>query len=116
MQKLLLSILLVSTACAHDPNVVAARVAAPRAVDTPALWTSPPPRALYRFVGRVQGVAATTDLVAAARAATDDLRWKAHALGADVVRIDYVAVPREHGRPSRRVLVAGAAYKAIAHP
>ena len=107
--------LLCCAACAHDPNVVA-RVVAPRALDTPALWTDPPPRSLYRFVGRVQGVAATTDFVAAARAATDDLRWKAHELGADVVRIDYVAAPPDHGRPRPRVLLAGSAYRAIPHP
>ena len=115
MQKLVLLILVLSTGCAHQVTEPA-HVVASHAIDTPALWTVPPPRTLYRFIGRVQGVAATTDLVAAARAATDDLRWKAHELGADVVRIDYVAVPPEHGRPARRVLLAGAAYKAIAHP
>jgi hypothetical protein len=61
-------------------------------------------------------VARSPDLVAAARAAEDDLRWKAYVLGADVVRIDYVAVPPEHARPRRRVLMAGRAYRAIAHP
>lgn len=107
--------LALSTACAHQATETTYAVAQ-HALDTPALWTDPPPRTLYRYIGRVQGVAATNDFVAAARAATDDLRWKAHELGADVVRIDYVAVPPEHGRPARRVLLAGAAYKAIAHP
>ncbi len=88
---------------------------APTAIDTPELWTSPPPRRFYRFVGRVHGVARSTDLVDAARTAHDDLRWKAHLLGADVVRIDFVAVPPEHGRVRPRVLLAGAAYKAIPH-
>ena len=100
--------------CAHAPRQ--ALVVAPAAADTPALWTSPPPPRLYRFVGRVRGVARSTDLVTAARVARDDLRWKAYALGADVVRIDYVAAPPEHGASRPRVLLAGAAYKAIAHP
>ena len=52
----------------------------------------------------------------AARVARDDLRWKAHVLGADVVRIDYVAPPPERASARRRVLIAGRAYKAIDHP
>jgi hypothetical protein len=114
MRHLLLPILM-TLGCAHAPSAHE-RATALRAVDTPALWASPPPRTLYRFVGRVHGVARSTDLVDAARAASDDLRWKAHSLGADVVRIDFVAVPPEHGRVWPRVLLAGAAYKAIAHP
>jgi hypothetical protein len=104
--------LLLAAGCAHAP---AAPVAAPRALDTPQLVMSPPPRTLYRYVGRVEGVASSPDLVEAARSAQDDLRWKAHTLGADVVRIEYVAAPPEHARPRRRVLIAGRAYKAIDH-
>ena len=100
--------------CAHAPAL--ARVPAPCAVDTPALWASRPPPTLYRFVGRVRGIARSTDSVTAARVAKDDLRWKAHELGADVVRIDFVAAPPEHGPRRPRVLLAGAAYKAIPHP
>jgi hypothetical protein len=85
------------------------------AVDTPMLMFNPPPPTLYRFVGRVRGIARTSDFVAAAHAANDDLRWKAHRLGADVVRIDYVAVPRDHWQ-GPQVLLAGRAYKAIPHP
>lgn len=102
--------LLAPLGCAHAP---AAPAHAARSYDTPELTVNPPPPTLYRYVGRVQGVARTTDLVTAARDANDDLRWKAHALGADVVRIDYVATPPEHARPMRRVLLSGRAYKAI---
>ena len=87
----------------------------PPVYDTPALVVNPPPRTLYRYVGRVRGVARTGDFVEAARAANDDLRWKAHLLGADLVRIDYVGVPREHAH-GRQVLLAGRAYKEIPHP
>ena len=40
--------------CAHAPAPVAA---APPVHDTPELVVSPPPRTLYRYVGRVEGVA-----------------------------------------------------------
>ena len=107
------ALLLLAAACTHAPPPV---VPAPQALDTPQLVVSPPPRTLYRYVGRVEGVARSPDLVQAARAARDDLRWKAHVLGADVVRIDYVAPPPEHASSRRRVLMAGRAYKAIDHP
>jgi hypothetical protein len=107
------ALLLLAAACTHAPPPVAV---APEALDTPQLVVSPPPRALYRYIGRVEGVARSPDLVQAARAARDDLRWKAHVLGADVVRIDYVAPPPEHASSGRRVLMAGRAYKAIEHP
>ena len=103
--------LLLATACSHapPPQVV------PRVLDTPQLVVNPVPRTLYRYIGRVEGVASSPDLVEAARVAQDDLRWKAYARGADVVRIDYVAPPPEHASPGRRVLLAGRAYKAIVH-
>ena len=110
MRKLLGLLLLASLGCAHTPP---APPPVAKSFDTPELTVNPPPPTLYRYVGRVRGVANTTDLVAAARAANDDLRWKAHAMGADVVHIDYVAVPPEHARPMRRVLLSGRAYKAI---
>jgi hypothetical protein len=106
-------VLLLAGGCAHAP---APLLAATRALDTPQLVASLPPRSLYRYVGRVEGMASSPDLVQAARAAHDDLRWKAHVRGADVVRIDYVAAPPEHARAHRRVLLAGRAYKAIDHP
>ena len=87
-----------------------------RAVDTPLLVVNPPPRRLYRFIGRVEGVARSSDALVAAREANDDLRWKAHSLGADVVRIDFVAGALDRGRARRNVLLAGRAYKAITHP
>lgn len=108
-----LALSLLAPACASAPPPV---VPAPHALDTPQLVASPPPRTLYRYVGRVEGVARSPDLVQAARVAQDDLRWKAHVLGADVVRIDYVAAPPEHAGARPRVLLAGRAYKAIAHP
>jgi hypothetical protein len=113
MRNLLCLLLLAPLGCAHTPPAPAHL--APKSHDTPELTVNPPPQTLYRYVGRVRGVARTTDLVSAARAANDDLRWKAHALGADLVHIDYVAVPPEHARPMRRVLLSGRAYKAI-HP
>lgn len=106
--------LLFAAGCAHAPSAISAPTAA-GAIDSPMLVSSPPPRTLYRFVGRVQGVARTSDLVTAARAANGDLRWKAHTLGADVVRIDYVAAPSDRGGIRRQVLLAGRAYKAIVH-
>lgn len=112
---------LAAAGCAHAPLATtmstSASTEAPRAaaIETPLLVVNPPPHTLYRYIGRVRGVARSSDLVSAASAANDDLRWKAHALGADVVRIDYVAAPPEHGRPRSRVLLAGRAYKAIQH-
>jgi hypothetical protein len=114
MRWLPLTLVLAGAGCVHAPSAISAVTA--RAVDTPMLVTNPPPRTLYKFVGRVQGVARSSDLVAAARAARDDLRWKAHSLGADVVRIDFVAAPPYHGGARSMVLLAGSAYKAIAHP
>ncbi len=108
-----LALLTLVAGCAHAPPPV---VVAPRALDTPELVVNPPPRTLYRYIGRVEGVARSPDPVAAARTARDDLRWKAYVLGADLVRIDYVATPPEGARSRRRVLIAGRAYKAIAHP
>jgi hypothetical protein len=108
---------LAAAGCAHAPPASTTSAPAPRAaaIETPLLVVNPPPHTLYRYIGRVRGVARSSDLVSAATAANDDLRWKAHALGADVVRIDFVAAPPEHGRPRSRVLLAGRAYKAIEH-
>lgn len=114
MKAATLASLLWVAGCAHAPAITTRPV--PRVADTPQLVANPPPRTLYRYVGRVEGVARSPDLVEAARTANDDLRWKAHVLGADVVRIDYVAAPPEHGRRRTRVLLAGRAYKAIEHP
>jgi hypothetical protein len=114
LRSFALAVVLTAVGCAHGTPAAVTR--APAAVDTPQLVINPPPRTLYRYVGRVRGVARAVDLVQAARVANADLRWKAHTLGADVVRIDYVAAPPEHGRPRARVLLAGGAYKAIAHP
>jgi hypothetical protein len=113
MRSTVLALSVAAAGCAHAPARPPAR--ARRSIETPQLVVNPPPRTLYRFVGRVAGVARTGDLVEAARVANDDLRWKAHVLGADVVRIDYVAAPPEHGHDRRRVLLAGRAYKAISH-
>ncbi len=112
LRPLVLAPFILVAGCTHAPAPI---VLAPRALDTPQLVVNPPPRTLYRYVGRVEGVARSPDPVEAARTARDDLRWKAYALGADVVRIDYVATPPEHARPRPRVLLAGRAYKAIDH-
>lgn len=112
LRSLILASSFLVVGCSHapPPPVVTARV-----LDTPELVVSPPPHTLYRYIGRVAGVASSVDLVQAARVAQDDLRWKAHVRGADVVRIDYVAAPPEHASARPRVLLAGRAYKAIDH-
>ena len=56
----------------------------------------------YRFVGRVEARATTTDIVDAAIAADADLRRQAKKLGADVVKIDVIAPPsrsRQRAQP-----------------
>jgi hypothetical protein len=69
-----------------------------------------PPAAIY--VGRVVGTARTGEIVEAARSAQAELRMKAAALGADVVKIDRVTPPPAHARGTHRmVLLAGRAYR-----
>jgi hypothetical protein len=114
--RLMAPLLLVCALVAGCMHSSAPAVVAPRALDTPQLVENSPPRTLYRYIGRVQGVARSPDPVEAARTARDDLRWKAYVLGADLVRIDYVAAPPDGAHARRRVLIAGRAYKAIAHP
>ncbi len=65
----------------------------------------------YRFVGRVEARATTTDIVDAAIAVDADLRRQAKALGADVIKIDVIAPPSEKARAHSRVILAGRAYK-----
>ena len=72
-----------------------------------------PPTRLYKFVGRVEARARTVDIVDVALAADADLRRQAKVLGADVVKIDFLAPPRDHARPRTRVILAGNAYRAV---
>ena len=65
----------------------------------------------YHFVGRVEARATTTDIVDAAIAVDADLRRQAKALGADVIKIDVIAPPRDNARAHSRVILAGRAYK-----
>jgi hypothetical protein len=76
------------------------------------LVSKSPDPAKYVFVGRVDGVTPKTELVEAARAAQQDLRVKAAALGADVVKIDVLREPAQ-AIHHKGVLLAGRAYKLI---
>ena len=60
----------------------------------------------YKFVGRVEATARTTDFVEGARSANALLRKKAKALGADVVKVDIV-------EPGRHILLSGRCYKKV---
>ena len=70
-----------------------------------------PPQKQYHYVGRVEARATTVDIVDAAIAADADLRRQAKALGADVIKIDVIAPPRDNARAHSRVILAGRAYK-----
>lgn len=72
-----------------------------------------PPAKQYKYVGRIAATATTGDFVDAAIAADADLRRQARALGADVVKLDVIAPPRDHARPHKRVILAGRAYKSV---
>jgi hypothetical protein len=73
------------------------------------LVTRAPSSAHYVFVGKVRGVAPDAEFVSAAEHVNVQLREKAAALGADVVKIDRVA-PCASGH---RVLLAGRAYRRL---
>jgi len=73
------------------------------------LVTHAPPHEHYVMVGKVRGVAPDAEFVTAADRVHAQLREKAAALGADVVKIDVVA-PCARGH---RVLLAGRAYKRV---
>jgi hypothetical protein len=60
----------------------------------------------YKYVGRIEATAKTSDVVDAAVAADAELQRQAKALGADVVKLDVVAAPKKG-----RVVLAGKAYK-----
>jgi len=81
--------------------------------DTVKLVSKTPDPARYVFLGRVNGVTPKTELVEAAKAAQQDLREKAAALGADLVKIDVLRAPTE-GLHHKGVLLAGRAYKLLA--
>jgi uncharacterized protein YbjQ (UPF0145 family) len=86
---------------------------AARTPDEVKLVSKAPDPAKYVFVGRVNGVTPKTELVEAAKAAQQDLREKAAALGADVVKIDVLRAPTE-AIHHKGVLLAGRAYKLLA--
>jgi hypothetical protein len=83
-----------------------------RAPDDVKLVSKQPDPAKYVFLGRVKGVTQKTELVDAAEAAQRDLREKAAALGADLVKIDVLRAPNESLR-YKGVLLAGRAYKQV---
>ena len=70
----------------------------------------PSPRS-YKFVGRIEAKTSTNDIVDAAITADAELRRKAKALGADVIKLDVIAPPRDNEHPHNRVILAGRAYK-----
>jgi hypothetical protein len=65
----------------------------------------------YKFVGRVEAKTSTNDIVDAAINADAELRRKAKALGADVIKLDIIAPPSDNSHPHNRVILAGRAYK-----
>jgi hypothetical protein len=65
----------------------------------------------YKFVGRIEAKTSTNDIVDAAITADAELRRKAKALGADVIKLDVIAPPRDNEHPRNRVILAGRAYK-----
>ncbi len=80
-----------------------------------------PPRAEYRCVGRVSGVAPAEGFVDAAHDARVDIKTKAAKLGAAVVKIDRVRVPPVRRHPQPSVMLVGRAYRLVppsaqAHP
>ena len=112
----LLSLLLLTFACAHsqpapqagrsqmefEPDPVVEEAPAPA---RNVRWVAHrPPH--YKFVGKVRGTAPSDDFVEGAKVARKKLTQKAEALGADVVKIDRLD-PGTHGR----VLIAGRAYR-----
>jgi uncharacterized protein YbjQ (UPF0145 family) len=80
--------------------------------DNVKLVSKQPDPSRYIFLGRVNGVTQKTELVDAAEAAQRDLKEKAAALGADVVKIDVLRPPNESAR-YKGVLLAGRAYKLV---
>ncbi|HEX9102895.1 MAG TPA: hypothetical protein VF997_11865 [Polyangia bacterium] len=94
-------------------NAVAKEVAKPKELGGEAvkIVAHKPSSQKYRFVGRVEARATTTDIVDAAIAVDADLRRQAKALGADVVKIDVIAPPGEKAHARSRVILAGRAYK-----
>jgi hypothetical protein len=66
-----------------------------------------PSPAKYRYVGRIEARAHSSDIVDAAIAVDADLRRQAKALGADVVKVDAISTPAKKGN----IVLAGRAYK-----
>jgi hypothetical protein len=110
MRGILLALSLTAISCAHQlPEQVALQPAA-EAVE---IAMEPPSPNTFKMVGQVEGLAAARDPDAAERAAKNDLRNKAAALGATLVTIDEdtgEAIPLED---KTRVKVVGRAYKSV---
>jgi hypothetical protein len=66
-----------------------------------------PSPAKYKYVGRIEARAHSSDIVDAAIAVDADLRRQAKALGADVVKVDAITTPAKKGN----IVLAGRAYK-----
>lgn len=92
-----------------DERRDSAVVEAPKPVDAATsvkLVSKRPSAKQYKFVGRVEATAKTTDFVEGARSANALLRKKAKALGADVVKVDVI-------EPGKHVLLSGRCYKKV---
>lgn len=98
----------------NEKNDSAVATAAPDAAKTKELGGSTvkivahkPSPAKYRYVGRIEARAKSSDIVDAAIAVDADLRRQAKALGADVVKVDAISTPAKKGN----IVLAGRAYK-----
>jgi hypothetical protein len=107
---IILTLSLAGVSCAHAlPEKVALQPGA-EAVE---IAMEPPSPNNFKMVGQVEGLAAGSDTEAAERAAKNDLRNKAAALGASLVTIDEdtcEAIPLDD---KSRVKVVGRAYKSV---
>src|SRR4051794_4677974 len=102
--------LLLASGCANAPRPVIHTVLEPTATRVRVV-VHEPARGKYRFVGKVNGEALTDDTLAAAECAKNDIRNKAAALGADLVKIDEVSAPDDSGQIRRVVIFSGRAFK-----
>jgi hypothetical protein len=65
----------------------------------------------YKFVGRVEVRATNASFVDQAATANAELRQKAKALGADVVKLDVITPPSDRPGAHSGIILAGRAYK-----
>jgi hypothetical protein len=110
---LALSLLLTLAAQVSCGHALPDHVALQPGAEAVEIATDPPSANNFKMVGQVEGLAAAADTDAAERAAKNDLRNKAAALGASLVTIDEdtcEAIPLDD---KSKVKVVGRAYKSI---